>query len=397
MLDKHNSNIVDVDKIILRYPGIKDEETEYKVPIVKNDIIFIADEHSAINYFSNDWRFDNNIIDCVASKYSGKVDDYPETDDESSERFLIGVEAIKGGRSISCPYLKKAFEVLDKDKRIRRSSIIAIHLLNICKREENSQKFLLLTKDKVYVRYNTNRLEEYDYDDVVFLPSGVVAKSQLTDIEGFIVDYPICRDFQDFVQEYQLLRSTMLQDVDEIHPVMELTYENKIKYLYFLIDVSVNDGKITAEKLLRLEFLARAFKIESDKFVKQIVKSAKTKTKKQSISKIFTDILLNVLTAELRFVFYQDILELTVNMEGETDNPDLQRLMKDRKYAGSEFIRQYTDFIKYRKRAEKELTNSILEISNSCVRGANIFPMQKFNSSLNLKLLEIGVMINGQK
>lgn len=396
MPNDYNSNVVDKDKNNLLFPSIKDDTTEWSVPIIKNDIIYIADEHASINYFSPDWRFNSNVINCIATKYLGKIDDYPDQDDASSERFLIGADACKIGKTVSCPYLNKAFQILAKDKRIKSSSVIAIHLLDICNREENAQKFLLLTKEKIYVRYNTNRLEEYDYGQIIFTPDGVQLKDQIEEVDGLVANYPLADDFIRFAQEYKLLRSTMLQDVNEIHPATCLSYEDRIKYLDFLIDVAVGDRKITADKLLRLEFLARSFRIESSRFVNRIEKAAKNIIRDQVISKDFTGILLNILTAELRVVFYQDLLEMTINKDGDFERSKLVELLRNRKYAGEEFVREYIDFIKYRDRAERALQKSILSITDSCVTAVNVFPMQKFNSDLNLKLLEIGVMTNGK-
>ena len=397
MSNNLKSNVVDRDNNNLLYPIIKDAETECVVPIIKNDIIYIADEHASINYFSFDWRFNSNVINCIATKYLGKIEDYPDQDDVSSERFLIGVDACKRGKALLCPYLDKVFQVLTKDKRIKSSSIIAIQLLDICNREENAQKFLLLTKEKVYVRYNTNRLEEYDYEQIIFTSDGVQLKNQIEDIDGLLASYPLADDFLQFAQEYKLLRSTTLQDIDEIHPATRLPYEDRIKYLDFLIDVAVGDGKITADKLLRLEFLARGFRIESSRFVSRIEKAAKSKIKDQIISKVFTDLLKDILTAELRVIFYQDILEVTINKDGELERSKLLELLKNRKFAGEEFVREYIDFIKYRNRAERALQNSILSIADSYITAENLFPMQRFNSDLNLKILEIGVMTNGKK
>lgn len=393
----YKSNVVDKDKNNLLFPSIKDDTTEWNVPIIKNDIVYIADEHAAINYFSFDWRFNSNVINCLATKYLGKTGDYPDHDDESSERFLIGVDACKKWKNIACPYLNKAFQILTKDKRIKTSSIIAIQLFDLCKREENAQKFLLLTKDKVYARYNTQILEEYDYEQVVFASDGLQIKDQIEEIDGLVANYPLANDFLLFAQEYQLLRSTMLQDVNEIHPVICLAYEERIKYLDFLVDIAVGDGSITADKLLKLEFLARSFKIESTRFVSRIEKAAKTQVKDQIISKTFTDILINVLTAELRVVFYQDILEMIVNDEGDIERCKLLELLRNRKFAGEEFVREYIDFIKFRNRADRALQKSILAITDSYVTAVNVFPMQKFNSVLNLKILEIGVNANGKK
>ena len=396
MPNDYKSNVVDKDNNSLLYPSIKDEQTEWAVPIIKNDIIYIADEHATINYFSPDWRFNSNVINCIATKYLGKIDDYPDQDDASSERFLIGADACKIGKTVSGSYLNKAFQILAKDKRIKSSSVIAIHLLDICNSEENAQKFLLLTKEKVYVRYNTKLLEEYDYEQIIFTPDGVQLKDQIEEVDGLVANYPLADDFIRFAQEYKLLRSTLLQDVNEMHPATSLSYDDRVKYLDFLIDVAVGDKKITADKLLRLEFLARSFRIESSRFVNRIEKAAKNIIRDQVISKVFTDILLNVLNAELRVVFYQDLLEITINKDGDFERSKLVELLRNRKFAGEEFVREYIDFIKYRDRAERALQKSILSITDSCVTAVNVFPMQKFNSDLNLKLLEIGVMTNGK-
>ena len=74
-----------------------------------------------------------------------------------------------------------------------------------------------------------------------------------------------------------------------------------------------------------------------------ICKSAKSNLSDSRISGVFSDILRNVLHEEQRYIFYQEILELILNDVGDISKLKIVQLLRNRKYAGEQFVNSYID------------------------------------------------------
>ena len=140
MISGEKNRMKDNIKLSLIYPSIKDDSLESKVDVVKTDILPLSVNNAT--YFSSDWRFENVVIDCLANKYRGKIEDYPTSDDDA-DRFAIGITASKQLiKQSTCTYIAKMVEIIHRDNRINEKNIIGFHLYDIDRGEDKSQKFI---------------------------------------------------------------------------------------------------------------------------------------------------------------------------------------------------------------------------------------------------------------
>ena len=308
MISGEKNRMKDNIKLSLIYPSIKDDSLESKVDVVKTDILPLSINNAT--YFSSDWRFENVVIDCLANKYRGKIEDYPTSDDDA-DRFAIGITASKQLiKQSTCTYIAKMVEIIHRDNRINEKNIIGFHLYDIDRGEDNSQKFILLTKKKIFIRFNTKLVEEYDFDELIFCENSIQKKGSIESIDDSVVDYAMDVDFINYIEDIKSLHIARIEGINETHPVVTLSLEKKERYLSFLVDLAITEGRVEVFKLLKLEFLSREFKITTKFLVNCICKSAKSNLSDSRISGVFSDILRNVLHEEQRYIFYQEILEL---------------------------------------------------------------------------------------
>lgn len=407
-MNKTYVNIIDAieDKII--YPHIKDENSEFDLSIVRNSNLPLAAESSI--YFPFEWRFSTVVLDSLAKKYGDTLESYPD-EDEEEERFLLGVSACRNARSLECPYLKKVWAVLEAYEDFPIKDVFAIYLLEADESDDNNQKFIVLTKGNIYIRCATRSLDAYNYSSVVINEKGIQSKEMLeleknddekpwkkeiqkdTLFFESIVDYPLAEEFIDYVSNFQLLRSTTLDGVDGTHPLVGIVQEKKCRYLEFLVEVANGAANCNASKLLRLEYLARELRVTANDLLKWLDKSLKKPLDDRKIVKAFNDLWGNVLTEDLRYVLYQDMLELLVSPEGELERKKLQQLLIDR--AGDDFVEAYSQFVALRKQAERQLSNAMEKVQFMNINQQNFYKLLDYNSALNMQILKIGVKVNG--
>lgn len=97
----------------LIYPSIKmvNKYRECKIDIVKNDVL-PRSVNEAI-YFRIGYRFESVVVDCLAEKYSARIDDYSY--DVNDEHFILGsTECEKSVTELNCRYMEKAWAILVK-------------------------------------------------------------------------------------------------------------------------------------------------------------------------------------------------------------------------------------------------------------------------------------------
>lgn len=417
-MDKVITRILDKDKDILVLPCIKDESSEIKVDIVKNSNLPLSAKE--VICFPFDWRFEDVVINCLAKKYAVNIENYPEVD-EDEERFLIGPEACKNAiASIECPYLTKALAVLKEKYDFRLKDLVAIYLLNMDDTEDNNQKFIALSKKKIYVRHKSNEIERFSYDNLVFSRKGIQSREIIIenlkenrkvagktskrwkedkdrDLEELhsLINYPFSNEFVKFVHEFQLLRSSTLKGIDRNHPLIGKSQDVKTRYFEFLIDCTSSSGMVSAKELLKLEYLARELRIGDNVLLAGLERNLRKKKDDRTITKDFNDLWGNILTEELRYVLYLDILDLIINDKGEAKNENLEELIMDN--VGEKFVKAYIEFTKYKKLAEEKLLQALINVEYSAVNLPNIYEIEKYREALNGQILAIGVATNGKK
>lgn len=395
MISGEKNRMKDNIKLSLIYPSIKDDSLESKVDVVKTDILPLSVNNAT--YFSSDWRFENVVIDCLANKYRGKIEDYPTSDDDA-DKFAIGITASKQLiKQSTCTYIAKMVEIIHRDNRINEKNIIGFHLYDIDRGEDNSQKFILLTKKKIFIRFNTKLVEEYDFDELIFCENSIQKKGSIESIDDSVVDYAMDVDFINYIEDIKSLHIARIEGINETHPVVTLSLEKKERYLSFLVDLAITEGRVEVFKLLKLEFLSREFKITTKFLVKCICKSAKSNLSDSRISGVFSDILRNVLHEEQRYIFYQEILELILNDVGDISKLKIVQLLRNRKYAGEQFVNSYIEFLRNRNKANNALKSAITAVDCPVINYGNIYKYLRYNSALDLQFLKIGVINNGKE
>lgn len=384
-----------MDKTLI-YPSIKliNAEREIRMDIVKNDIL-PRTAGQAI-YFRIDYRFEKTVADCLAVKYKADIENYPEDDGE--EHFIIGSTACDQSVSkLECPYMKKVWDILKKNK-INRKKIISIYLLELDNSEGNGQKFIVLAADRIYLRWATKKMEEVKYTDVIFNNEGIKSRNLIDGLQGendgYLIRYYFDDKFIEFAREIMLLHKASITGINETHPVSHLTYEKKSRYLAFLINIAASSGNLTARKLLKLEYLAREFGISAEEIVKTLKSALKGGIKDNRLGNTVSAIVSEVTPEEIRYVFYQEILEFTTSVSGESEREKLHQLLSKQTYAGEKFVKHYREFLKYRWAAETSLQNALLETAYPQINLPDIYRLQYYNNALMLQFLSIGVDIN---
>lgn len=379
----------------LIYPSIKmvNKYRECKIDIVKNDVL-PRSVNEAI-YFRIGYRFESVVIDCLAEKYSAKIDDYSY--DANDEHFIVGsTECGKSVTELNCRYMEKAWAILVK-KGISKKKVIGIYLLNLDESDENAQKFIALTTDKVYIRWQTKKLEEYTYNDLIFDSDGIKLKSLIPGLvgenNGYIVDYSFDKRFLSFSKEIILLQRAVISGINDTHPASKLNLEKKSKYLSFLIMIAASSKNLTAKKLLKLEYLAREFGIEADQIIKKLRLALKGGIKDNKLPNEVASIVADI-PEEIRFVFYEESLEFIVSNTGEIENSKLHQILSKQTYAGESFVKYFCEFLKLYKISHEYLENSFLLASYPNINLPEMYRLQNYNNALMLQILLIGVDCN---
>ena len=380
----------------LIYPSIKEINAlrEIKVDIVKNDILPQFAEKAI--YFCPDYRFEKIVMDGIAHKYNATVETYPADEDE--EHFLLGSTACEESASqlTSCPYMQKAWQVLQQAK-ISRKKIFAIYLLGLNESEENGQKFIARTKDKIYMRWNTKKLESAAYQAVIFTSEGIRSQQLIAGLEGendgYLLRFDFAEAFVKFAQEIHLLKMTHLSGIEETHPARGLADEKRLKYIAFLTEAAAGSGKLNARRLLHLEYVAREFRIASSVLKKHVSAAGKRRMPDNKLAKAFWSIDSSVLPEELRYVFYQEVLACITADSGEMEREKLYHLVKQA--AGDSFVAAYREFLNRRRLAESSLCAALQYVRCPELNLRALYRLQRYNAALELQHLKIGVTING--
>ena len=153
------------DPNAIRYPTIKNEgengAIEHRITLPVRDIIVPGLSETV--YFPLNFCLEDIVIDTVAQKYQADIDDYPLDSDD--EHFLIGTQACrKDCKRLDCTYMKKMLVRINAAANLDVSDIFAIYLLGLDDSNENRQKFLLMTKTKLYLLHDTQAIENYGYN-----------------------------------------------------------------------------------------------------------------------------------------------------------------------------------------------------------------------------------------
>ena len=386
----------------LRYPSIKsiDVEFEKRIDLVKNDILPRKIEE--VIFFDVEYRMGKTVVDSIASKYSGSMQDY--SDDESDEHFLIGMSACEEGyNSLICPCLQKVWETLKKEK-ISRKNIMGIYLLDMDRSEENYQKFIVLTKENIIYRWSTNKVEYIEYNRVIFTEDGLLDKSLIdgVDVENgrLVIRHYIDEQFYMFANELVILKCAVISDIGVLHPIGILPVEKRNEYLSFLVNAANAPLKIDAEKILKLEYLAKELGVSNQQFNKDLKDAMKGKIKDGQLGKKLSYIVLEVVPEEIRYVFYQEVLNLIINDGGEVLYDKLYKLLEKDSYAGKEFCKAYSEYVSNNRAACKNMVAVLaslnnMKIGNVALNIPMLFRKQKYDNEMNIQLLSIGVKMNG--
>ena len=386
--------VVDKATSIL-YPALQ-EGIEIPLEGAPNDIIRLGSEE--VTTFPSDFRMRNAVIDALAHKYQEKQEDYPDSENDDDERFIIGPTAIRlRCKEIEtfCPYMKKAMEII-ADEKIQRREHVAVHLLENDKSASNMQKFLLLTKDYLYLRYKTGKVEKYAYD---YLRIG---EDYIEDtIKGeMILNYSLAEEFCEFLKEFLMLRRTTISGIHERHPFTDESLEARENYLKFLTDSSVAEGKLRVESLIYLEYLARNFRISADKLVKWIEEADKNGVKEKKIQRELTNLLLLNTPTEKYYDFFMDILEIiAAQNEDISKSKILSILRRKNQVTDPAFVDCYLEAAKLRRESKEKLKQAmgvVFEL-NSMREGEYLEEMirrHRYVQEFDIKMIRIGVNIN---
>ena len=426
LVDKDNENRVFPPRLA---------DGEERIEGSPNDILRMTSDDKP-SYFSLEFRMKDAVIESIARQYH-PFEDYESyaayfADEANEEQlYLLGKAARLVQRdAIGHNCLGKVSEALDRESRISDSDIVALHLIEADHSDENRQKFLLLTKGNIYLRNETLAVEEYDYGEIRFLRDGLehVGSGRVKRI----LEHEFDQRFWEFVQEFALLKRDTLYGVGVRHPMSDLTLETRQKYLKFLTEAASADGRLSVAMLLRLEYLAREFRISDGDLTEWLQKTLNENLKPTELKNRFTslkewlkkaeakDRLTEQLNKELTglltrnepqkipvqqwHVVFQDILELIAELAtGQMEAPHSKKLLdilrrdKD-STAGADFVNGYCDFVRLRNQAMRHLGHAVGSIPyrDLSSRGYldNICNLQRYHNEQSLKIMEIGVLAN---
>ena len=359
---KAKVSIVDKKSTII-FPDLL--KNERRVPNSPSEIIISSDD----SFFDLNFRLSDIVIDSIAKKYpnSQNLEEYPDEDDDEN-RFLIGVHACRDLRpTMDCPYMEKVSRSIEE--QLQSEEIIAIHLIDSDDSDEdiNRQQFVILTKSNLYHRDDSLSLEKYDYDEIRISNDGI-ENVNWTSSEGRLLDYVFDRSFVLFAQEFMLLRKTTLADVGRRHPFADEFKGYRLAYLELLAEFAAAEGNLTAEKYIRLEYIAREFKISHRDLEMFLTRAYNGGIPKNEAQSKLLDMLTKKIHADEWYVFFQDALEAAYNRDESLEGDgfmnlgNLIDLMSRKSAAGYEFIEKYTYYMEMRFKSEKYLRKAIESI-----------------------------------
>lgn len=380
--------IVDKDMGDMLYPSVN-EEFEQKLRTTPNDILM----HSVGEYrsFPLDFRMRSVVIQSIAKKY---ICDYPPETETDEERCLIGIFSVEAARKdFACPYMKKAFEALDEEKI--SEEIIAIHLLGADLSEAvNCQKFVALSRKGIYLRWQTNVIEFFKWEDIVFKPEGIYHLYKLGDAEKLAM-YVFDEDFLKFIEEFMILRRTTVLNIGEPHPLLEEAPKYREEYLRFMVDTAAAEGKLSVENLIYLEFLTRSLKISADILLKFLEIAYSGGIKEKTLYREIAKYIESSIDHKKINVFYMDLAELMVDKNGNECRQKLHNILKrDTGLKGKVNIERFVESVRLRKEYERLICDAYQEFSvldaKECKKDIEAY--LRYRNEFAMKLLNIGAM-----
>lgn len=371
------------------YPAL--QENEVRLASDPNNSVPLSQEERS--YFPLDFRLQDVVLDALAQKYDTT---YPELE-SSDERFLLGPSAIRK-RDRSCPYMEKAMDAI---KQMKCDNMVAVHLLDTDETASNMQKFLILTKDCVYLRYRTNGIDSYSYDNLRICQEGIENKEgSKIDESKFILEYPLAEEFREYAAEFMLLRQTTLLSIFQRHPMADEPIVHRERYLHFLVDAAASDGKLRADALIYLEYMTRNFHLTADILTKYLEEARQGGFPDNMLNKELNRLFSDVIPTEKQHVFCMDILDMVVGLEGEVCRPKLLDLLRRRTgVVGPDFVNFYLESVKYRRAANRVLYSTLSIVASSHTQREDeymeeLLKRQRYVQEFDEKMLRIGVSIN---
>ncbi|MDY6349713.1 MAG: hypothetical protein SPL62_04365 [Selenomonas sp.] len=356
--------------------------TEQEVPLetVKDASTFTRVEGS--RYFPIDFRMRRLIIDAVAQKYQSSAD----AAEDGGDIVCIGETRCERAWESGAPELAATATQL-RTARGSTEGIVAIHLLG----HGQPQPFLALGKRYAFLcTEETGDVLRLSYAEMRLTPDGLTTTSRLHSEEPLLI-YPLAESFRAFFREFVLLRRTSMTNIHARHPLADIAFESRIRYLDFLVDASAAEGRLTAQSAIRLEYMAREFHVGADNLAKSFEKAAAGGIPEAEMYDRLAQLILKDLQSWEIFVLYQDILSLIVETDGGNCRPCLYRLLQRKALAGGAFVAACADAIRYRRQAVQCMEAAVSSIDGDCrsIYWPNLQQMQRYDEDTLLKLMEL--------
>lgn len=373
--------VIDHDDVdLLLYPALREDEEKRK--LIKSDIIPLGKRDML--YFPLNFRMGALVIESIAEKYNRRYD-YPEADSDD-ERYLIGPESCSKGRDMDCPYLKKAFAVLQDEKDAK--DLVALYLLDADQGEMNDQYFLALTRTGILFRSGSSTLQRAPYEDLRFAEDGIESRRRVKELKGNLLDYSFDDGFLAFVREFLQLRHTKLLPVREMHPFSHHAPELKQAYLGFLVDAAAAEGGLTAQKLIWLEQLAREFCIPA-KMVELFLKKAREGGVKGSKLQNALRNALAKMDVEYHYAFVEDAITAMIDEHGECSRELLLKILKKDDFFRYGYVESYKHYVCLQKQADEAFQAALEQVEFSRVQFKNIYRRRIYHDALRLQIIDM--------
>lgn len=373
--------VIDHDDVdLLLYPALREDEEKRK--LIKSDIIPLGKRDML--YFPLNFRMGALVIESIAEKYNRRYD-YPEADSDD-ERYLIGPESCSKGRDMDCPYLKKAFAVLQDEKDAK--DLVALYLLDADQGEMNDQYFLALTRTGILFRSGSSTLQRAPYEDLRFAEDGIESRRRVKELKGNLLDYSFDDGFLAFVREFLQLRHTKLLPVREMHPFSHHAPELKQAYLGFLVDAAAAEGSLTAQKLIWLEQLAREFCIPA-KMVELFLRKAREGGVKGSKLQNALRNALAKMDVEYHYAFVEDAITAMIDERGECSRELLLKILKKDDFFRYGYVESYKHYVCLQKQADEAFQAALEQVEFSRVQFKNIYRRRIYHDALRLQIIDM--------
>ena len=373
--------VIDHDDVdLLLYPALREDEEKRK--LIKSDIIPLGKRDML--YFPLNFRMGALVIESIAEKYNRRYD-YPEADSDD-ERYLIGPESCSKGRDMDCPYLKKAFAVLQDEKDAK--DLVALYLLDADQGEMNDQYFLALTRTGILFRSGSSTLQRAPYEDLRFAEDGIESRRRVKELKGNLLDYSFDDGFLAFVREFLQLRHTKLLPVREMHPFSHHAPELKQAYLGFLVDAAAAEGGLTAQKLIWLEQLAREFCIPA-KMVELFLRKAREGGVKGSKLQNALRNALAKMDVEYHYAFVEDAITAMIDERGECSRELLLKILKKDDFFRYGYVESYKHYVCLQKQADEAFQAALEQVEFSRVQFKNIYRRRIYHDALRLQIIDM--------